>query len=95
MSLFHRYDGPNDAPVLVLSNSLGTTLEMWDPQLEALTREFRVLRYDQLGHGQSDVRPRPHTVEGLGRELLALLDELGLERVSFCGLSLGGAASVR
>lgn len=90
MSLYHRFDGPEDAPVLVLSNSLGTTLEMWNPQIEALTQGFRVLRYDQLGHGRSELRPGPYTVEGLGRELLALLDELGLERVSFCGLSLGG-----
>ena len=91
MTLDHRFDGPEDAPVVVFSNSLGTTLELWNPQVPAFTPAFRMLRYDQLGHGRSDVPPGPYTVEQLGRELLALLDELGLERVSFCGLSLGGA----
>ena len=90
MSLYHRFDGPVGAPVLVLSNSIGTTLELWDAQLPALTRDFRVLRYDQLGHGRSDVPPGPYTVEGLARELLTLLDDLGVERFSYCGLSLGG-----
>jgi 3-oxoadipate enol-lactonase len=91
VTLHHRWDGPEDAPVLVFSNSLGTTLELWDPQVPAFTQSFRVLRYDQLGHGRSDVPPRPYTVEQLGRELLGLLDSLELGSVSFCGLSLGGA----
>jgi 3-oxoadipate enol-lactonase len=91
MRLHHRFDGPDDAPVLVLANSIGSTLELWDPQLPAFTPDFRVLRYDQLGHGRSEVPPGPYTVELLARELLALLDGLGIERVSFCGLSLGGA----
>ena len=79
---------------VVLSGSLGSTLEMWEPQLPALTERFRVLRYDHPGHGGSplqDVR----TVEGLAEGVVALLDELGLERVSFCGLSLGGAVGMR
>jgi len=92
--LHHRFDGPEDAPVLVLSNSLGTTLELWDPQVHLLAGPFRLLRYDQLGHGRSEVPPGPYTVERLGRELLALLDELGIERFSFCGLSLGGAVGM-
>ena len=94
MTLHHRWDGEEGAPVLVLANSIATTLELWDPQVPAFTQSFRVLRYDQLGHGRSDVPPRPYTVERLARELLALLDELGLERVSFCGLSLGGAVGM-
>jgi 3-oxoadipate enol-lactonase len=89
-ALHHRFDGPEDAPVLVLSNSIGTTLELWDAQVPVFAGLLRVLRYDQLGHGRSDVRPGPYTVELLGRELLVLLDELGVERFSFCGLSLGG-----
>jgi 3-oxoadipate enol-lactonase len=93
-ALHHRFDGPEDAPVLVCSNSIGTTLELWEQQLEAFTGPFRLLRYDQLGHGRSEVRPGPYTVELLGRELLALLDELGVERFSFCGLSLGGAVGM-
>ena len=87
MTLFHRVDGPEDAPALVLSNSLGTTHELWDAQIAALVEHFRVLRYDQLGHGRSEVPPGPYTVEQLGRELLAVAPE----RFSFCGLSLGGA----
>lgn len=94
MRLYHRFDGPEDAPVLVFSNSIATTLELWDAQVPAFAPAFRVLRYDQLGHGRSEVRPRPYTVEQLGRGLLALLDELGFERVSFCGLSLGGAVGM-
>jgi 3-oxoadipate enol-lactonase len=90
MRLFHRLDGAADAPVLVLSNSLGTTHELWDPQIAAFVEHFRVLRYDQLGHGRSEVPAGPYSVELLGTELLALLDQLGIERFSFCGLSLGG-----
>jgi 3-oxoadipate enol-lactonase len=89
-ALHHRLDGPEDAPVLVLSNSIGTTLELWDRQVPAFAGPFRLLRYDQLGHGRSEVRAGSYTVELLARELLALLDELGVERFSFCGLSLGG-----
>ena len=90
MLLFHRFDGPEDAPVLVLSNSLGTTNEMWEPQLPALTESFRVLRHDRRGHGRSEVPPGPYTIADLGRDVLELLDSLELERVSYCGLSIGG-----
>ena len=94
MRLHHRFDGPDDAPVLVLANSIGTTLELWDAQIPALAGPFRVLRYDQLGHGRSEVPPGPYSVELLGRELLGLLDELGVDRFSFCGLSLGGTVGM-
>ena len=80
--------------MLVLSNSLGTTLEMWDPQLPALTERFRVVRYDRRGHGRSPVPPGPYTIDDLGGDVLALLDRLELERVSFCGLSIGGAVGM-
>jgi 3-oxoadipate enol-lactonase len=93
-TLHHRFDGPGDAPVLVLSNSIGTTLELWDRQVPAFAGPFRLLRYDQLGHGRSEVRPGSYTVELLARELLALLDELDVERFSFCGLSLGGTVGM-
>jgi 3-oxoadipate enol-lactonase len=87
-----HYDlaGPAGAPALVFSNSLGATLSMWDPQLPALQKQFRVLRYDTRGHGQSSVTPGPYAIEQLARDVLALLDELKLERVYFCGLSMGG-----
>jgi 3-oxoadipate enol-lactonase len=91
MRLNHRVDGPEDAPVVVLASSIGTTLEMWDPQVETLARAARVVRYDHPGHGGSEVVRGPLSMEDLGRGLLSLLDELGVERFSFCGLSLGGA----
>jgi 3-oxoadipate enol-lactonase len=88
--LAHRLEGPEGAPAVVLSGSLGTSFDLWAPQLEALHGRFRVLRYDHRGHGGSEVPPGPYSVPALATDVLALLDELGLERVSFCGLSLGG-----
>ena len=90
VALHHRLDGPEGAPVLMLSNSLGTALGMWDDHLPALADHFRVLRYDQRGHGRTPAPPGPYTITELGRDALELLDQLGLERVSFCGTSLGG-----
>ena len=89
-ALHHRLEGPEDAPVLVLANSLGTTLDMWDPQAPALRERFRLLRYDHRGHGGSSVLPGPYGIRDLGRDLLALLDRLGVEKFYFCGLSIGG-----
>ncbi|WP_409278332.1 3-oxoadipate enol-lactonase [Pseudomonas defluvii] len=88
--LNYQLDGPEGAPVLVLSNSLGTNLHMWDTQLPAFTAHFRVLRYDTRGHGQSLVTEGPYSIEQLGRDVLALLDALQIERAHFCGLSMGG-----
>lgn len=85
-----RFDGPENAPVLLLSNSLGTNLHMWDPQMAALTARYRVLRYDSRGHGQSDSPAGGYSMDRLGRDAVALLDTLGLDRVHFCGLSKGG-----
>lgn len=87
---FYRFDGSEDAPVLVLSNSLGTDHRMWQPQLPALTRRCRVLRYDTRGHGGSEAPAGPYTMAELGRDALDLLDALGIVRASFCGLSMGG-----
>ncbi|MDG4786890.1 3-oxoadipate enol-lactonase [Micromonospora sp. WMMD1102] len=83
-------DGPSGAPALVLGSSLGTSGAMWLPQLPALTRRYRVIRYDHLGHGDSDVPAGPYTIAELGRAVLGLLDDLDLPRVSYAGLSLGG-----
>ncbi len=88
--LHYRLDGPEQAPVLVFSNSLGASLEMWDAQLPAFTRHFRVLRYDIRGHGQSEAPLGEYGIEQLGRDVLGLLDALNLAKVSFCGLSVGG-----
>lgn len=82
--------GPPGAPVVVLSHSLGADLSMWDPQRPALEGAFRVLRYDGRGHGQTTVTPGPCTIALLGGDVLRLLDALDLERVHFCGLSIGG-----
>ncbi|HEY3614634.1 MAG TPA: 3-oxoadipate enol-lactonase [Gaiellales bacterium] len=89
-----RLDGPAGAPVVVLSNSLGTTLAMWEPQMAALSERFAVLRYDHPGHGEGRGAPTARSLEELGRGVLGILDERGLERVSFCGLSLGGAVGM-
>lgn len=88
--LHHVFDGPAEAPVLVLSNSLGTSLGMWDSIVPALSAQFRVLRYDARGHGLSPVLPGPYELADLGEDLLGVMDEEGVERAHLCGLSLGG-----
>lgn len=85
-----QVQGPADAPALVLSNSLGTTLEMWDAQAERFASTHRVVRYDTRGHGGSDVTPGPYTFDQLGGDVLAVLDALDITRASFCGISMGG-----
>ncbi|CAM5609273.1 3-oxoadipate enol-lactonase OS=Stutzerimonas stutzeri OX=316 GN=pcaD PE=4 SV=1 [Stutzerimonas stutzeri] len=89
-SLNYRFDGAEGLPVLVLSNSLGTSLGMWDEQIPVFANHFRVLRYDTRGHGESTTSPGPYSIEQLGRDVLGLLDGLGIESFSFCGLSMGG-----
>lgn len=88
--LHYRLDGDDTLPVLVLANSLGTNLDMWNPQIEAFAKHFRVLRYDTRGHGQSSVTPGPYTIPQLGEDVIALLDALKIDRAHFCGLSMGG-----
>jgi 3-oxoadipate enol-lactonase len=87
-----HYDlsGPADAPLLLLSHSLGANLSMWDPQVPELQRHFRVLRFDTRGHGQTSVPPGPYTIEQLSRDILSVIDYLRSDRVYFCGLSMGG-----
>ncbi|MFD0804403.1 alpha/beta fold hydrolase, partial [Streptomonospora algeriensis] len=82
--------GPPQAPLLVLSGSLGSTLAMWRPQAEALSEDFHVVCYDTRGHGRSPVPPGPYSLADLGGDVLRLLDRLGAERAHFAGLSLGG-----
>jgi 3-oxoadipate enol-lactonase len=77
-------------PVLMLSNSLGTNLSMWDLQVAQLKQHFRILCYDTRGHGQSSVLSGDYVMEQLGKDVVRFLDALGLDRVHFCGLSLGG-----
>ena len=83
-------EGRDGGPTLMLSNSLGCTLQMWEPQMKALTQVFRVIRYDRRGHGKSNVPPGPYSMERFGRDALAILDDLNIEKVHWCGLSMGG-----
>ena len=83
-------EGPDNKPVLMLCNSLGTTLHMWDGQVPALTQHFRVVRYDRRGHGKSGVPAGPYNMEMLGRDALAVLDAAKVEKINWCGLSMGG-----
>jgi len=83
-------DGAADAPVLVLSNSLGTILEMWAPQVDAFAQHHRVIRYDTRGHGGSLVTPGPYAVADLGQDVVAILDALEVSTAAFCGVSMGG-----
>lgn len=86
----YRFDGANDLPVLILSNSIATTHRMWDDQIAELSKSFRVLRYDTRGHGASDAPTGPYSLDRLGRDVIELVDALAIKRAHFCGLSLGG-----
>jgi len=88
-------EGPQDAPVVVLAGSLGSTLEMWEPQVPALAERFRVVRYDARGHGRSPAPPGPCSFDDLADDVVALLDRLEVEAASFVGLSLGGMTALR
>src|ERR1700721_2272427 len=88
--IFYKLSGAATGPVLVFSNSLGTTVDMWEPQLPAFESRYRILRYDMRGHGQSELTPGPCSIPALGQDVVALLDELRIPKVHFCGLSVGG-----
>lgn len=85
-----RMDGPEGAPILLLSNSLGTAMAMWEPQMATFTATHRVLRYDSRGHGESDAPEGAYSIDRLGRDVVELLDALEIPQVDFCGLSKGG-----
>lgn len=89
VSLFTQVDGPDGAPWIVMSNSLGASLAMWDGQVDLLTRKYRVLRYDQRGHGQSDAPADPYSFDLLVGDVIALMDHYGIEQADFIGLSMG------
>ncbi|MFF3608769.1 alpha/beta fold hydrolase [Streptomyces sp. NPDC002463] len=92
-TLQYRVDGPEDAPVLVLGPSLGTTFHMWDRQIPELSREWRVVRFDLPGHGGAPAEPFTSVAE-LGDRLLATLDTIGVQRFGYAGCSLGGAVGL-
>lgn len=88
--IFYTRLGSADLPVLLFSNSLGTTSDMWQPQVAKLCDSFHIIRYDTRGHGRSASPKGPYSLEMLGGDVLALLDYLEIERVNFCGISMGG-----
>jgi 3-oxoadipate enol-lactonase len=90
VALHYTVDGPTDAPPLVLGPSLGTNMQLWEPQMPALAERFRVIRYDHRGHGASPVPDGPYCLADLGGDVLALMDRLGVNRAHVAGLSLGG-----
>jgi 3-oxoadipate enol-lactonase len=90
VELHCQLDGSPDGPALLLGGSLGTTLAMWEPQVSGLSAIARLVRFDHRGHGLSPVADGPYEIADLGRDVLALMDRLELERVSYCGLSIGG-----
>ena len=90
----YRVEGSDASDALVLVNSLGTDLRMWDAQIDVLARHFRVIRYDCRGHGDSEAPTGPATIDRLGADLVALLDHLHVARAHICGLSLGGLTAL-
>ena len=90
VGLHHTISGAADAADVVLSGSLGSNLRMWDPQVASLKDHFRLIAYDHRGHGGSPAPSGPYTIDELGTDALALLDDLGITRAHFVGLSLGG-----
>lgn len=88
--IHYEVEGSADKPTLMLCNSLGTTLHMWDGQMPALLQHFRVVRYDRRGHGKSGVPSGTYSMEMLGRDALAVLDAAKVEKTNWCGLSMGG-----
>jgi 3-oxoadipate enol-lactonase len=95
VAVSYTVHGPEDAPVVVLSNSLGATRAMWDPQVPALAERYRVVGYDTRGHGESPAPAGPYDLDDLVDDLVALLDEVGAERAHVAGLSLGGMTAMR
>jgi 3-oxoadipate enol-lactonase len=89
VALYHEIAGPADAPVVLLGHSLGTSTRMWDDVAPALAERLRVVRYDHRGQGRSPVPPGPYEIADLAGDVLALMDELGIERAHHCGLSIG------
>ena len=92
--LSYHVDGNPHGETLLFSNSLGTTHELWQPQLDALSSSFRIIRYDTRGHGASDAPAGSYTIDMLGLDALAILDAAGADRAHVCGLSLGGLTAM-
>ena len=89
IQLNYEAHGPTDAPTVVMSHSLAAANAMWDPQMEILG-DYRVVRYDMRGHGDSDAPDMDYSLEMLGADLLGLMDALEIDRTHYIGLSMGG-----
>ncbi len=94
VNIYYRLDGDPRAPVLLLLNAMGTSLEMWQPQIQHLSEHFNVLRCDSRGHGWSSVTPGPYSIAQLGGDIIDLLDHLGIARAHVCGSSMGGMTAM-
>ena len=94
ININYRVDGRDDAPWVTFSNSLVTTHRMWDDQVDAFSERFRLLRYDQRGHGDTDAPPGPYTLDMLTDDVLGLLDALGIDQTHFIGCSMGGMTGI-
>jgi len=90
LDINYRFDGPEDAPAVVFSNSLSSALAMWDPQVAAVAGRWRMLRYDTRGHGKTGAPAGPYSIAMLADDVIGLMDALGIAKAAFCGLSLGG-----
>lgn len=95
IQLHYHVSGQSDGPPLLLSNSLASTLNMWDPQMAAFEKHFQVIRYDSRGHGKSDAPAGAYTIETLTADAVGLLDHLGIAKTHYCGLSKGGMVGQR
>lgn len=94
VALHHRVDGPEGAPVVVLVHAIGTSMQMWASQVPALSGDYRVISVDLRGHGRSPAPPGPYAMGQLAGDVIAVLDRVGIERASVCGLSLGGMVAL-
>src|SRR5438094_351681 len=94
ISINYQIDGPEGAPWLILSNSLLTSLAMWDDQAAELSKSFRVLRYDQRGHGGTEATDGKYSFDTLTADVIALMDALSIPRAHFAGISMGGMTAL-
>ena len=89
-ALYYRFDGPKDAPVVMMAHAMGTSHRIWDWQMAALSDRWRVLRYDWLGHGDSAAPPGPYSLDGFVADAVGLMDALAIPKVHWVGISTGG-----
>lgn len=94
LSLYYEREGTVDAPNLILSNELGTSLNVWAPQVPTLSEHFQLIRYDPRGHGRSSIASAQCSIAVMGEDVIALMDQIGIERTHFCGVAMGGMVGI-